>query len=313
MKAVVTKINKNQAIIIKSNGTFTSVPDKNYKVGQEIYVKDSSKQGFVRFARIAAAAAVLFAMVGSGAVYAYNTPQSYISIDVNSSVELEVNMFNHVISAVGVNENGTAVLEKVEITHKSLDEAIELIIYQAHLNDSLGLYDAKTVVVGVHSVNPDVEQKVMESAKEQIYESLESLQVSTTVSVANVDIETLETARNFGTTAGKMNLIEDYLETAPDDISVDDLIDVSVDKLSEGIHENNRNEKSDAAVDSSNQKEEKINNGKSDEAKAASTNNSKANNSKASVPKASAKSNDDNAKDNNKDEKTNNGKKNVEE
>ena len=310
MKAVVTKINKNHAIIIKSDGSFMSIPDKSYKIGQEIYVKDSSKKGFVKFASAAAAAAVLFAMIGSGAVYAYNTPQSYVSIDVNTSVELELNMFNYVINAVVANEKGTAVLEKMELNHKSLNEAIELIICQAHLSGSSEFYDEKTVVVGVHSVNSQVEQKVMESTKEQIYKSLEKLQVSTSVSVANVNTETMENAKAFGTTAGKMSLIEDYIETVSSEVSVDELVDMPVDALSEGMYETNKEEKPRPSIDNSSKNEEKTNNGNTSEAKENKQKNDdeKTNNGKETVPKANGNLNNSSNSENNKDKKTNNSK-----
>ncbi len=297
MKAVVVKINQKQAVIIKSSGAFLSIPNKNYKIGQEIYVKDSSKQGFVKLARIAAAAAVFFAMIGSGAVYAYSTPQSYVSINIDSCVELEVNMFNYVIGASGANEDGTAVLEKVEITHKSLDKAIELIISQANSDGSL-TYAEQTIVVGVHSVNPNTEQKVMESTKELICESFEQLQISTPVTVTNAEVEITENGEGKKTDSEKETVQEEKLQNKAPSYTNNDFTDTSNDNSAEKT-----NGKSDEANNSSsaNSSEPQTNNGGSE---------IKTNNGKGTVPKANSTS--DNEKDkNDKDYKTNNGKGNT--
>ena len=297
MKAVVVKINQKQAVNIKSSGAFLSIPNKNYKIGQEIYVKDSSNQGFVKLARIAAAAAVFFAMIGSGAVYAYSTPQSYVSINIDSCVELEVNMFNYVIGASGANEDGTAVLEKVEIANKSLDKAIELIISQANSNGSL-TYAEQTVVVGVHSVNPNTEQKVMESTKELICESLEELQISTPVTVINAEVEIIETNKDQKTDSEKENSQEEKLHNKAPNYTLPDFTDTSNDSSTEKTNGKSGDVSNPSSASSS---EPKANNGSSE---------IKTNNGKGTVPKATSAS--DNEKDkNDKDDKTNNGKGNI--
>ena len=49
-------------------------------------------------------------------LYEVITPAHYVSIDINPSFEFKVNVFNRVIGANGADEDGAAVLEKVEIT-----------------------------------------------------------------------------------------------------------------------------------------------------------------------------------------------------
>ena len=49
MKAVITKIVKNNAIVLKIDGSFECIPDKGYIVGQEIYLSDKKTNGFNKF------------------------------------------------------------------------------------------------------------------------------------------------------------------------------------------------------------------------------------------------------------------------
>ncbi len=257
MKAVITKIVKNNAIVLKIDGSFECIPDKGYMVGQEIYLSDKKTNGFTPFVKIAAAAASLFLAIGGGAAYAYSVPQSYVSIDMESSIEFEVNIFNYVINATGVNNDGKAVLEKVEIAHKSMERAIEIIISQAEI-DGYITPGEETVVIGVHSSNEDTQQKVMERATLQVEKSLDNLEVSTAVSIKQVSTQTIEMAKEMGTTGGKLELVEEYIESTGTEVNTEELIEKPVNELNEVI-KNSKTEK------------EKENNGQSNSEK---TNNS---------------------------------------
>lgn len=161
MKAVVMKSKNKKAIILKDDGSFISVPNKNYSVGQVLKFKDtiSNNTISIKLIRVAAAAACLLFMVW-GTAFAYYSPQSYVSIDINPSIELEINMFNRVISANGVNDDGAAVLEKLEIKNKSMEFALEMIMYQLNTDGYIKENPAKTVVVAVHSSNHEKEKRL---------------------------------------------------------------------------------------------------------------------------------------------------------
>jgi len=79
---------------------------------------------------IAAACAMLVLMVGIGGYYYYTmrTPVSFVSIDVNPSVELALNRCDRVVSATAYNEDGEIVLDGVTVKGKLYTEAIDLIV-----------------------------------------------------------------------------------------------------------------------------------------------------------------------------------------
>lgn len=81
----------------------------------------------VKYAALCSMVIVLFTC-GIGGFYIYQTPVSYISIDVNPSVELALNRFDRVVTVATYNEDGTAVLENLDLKNKSYTEAVELLL-----------------------------------------------------------------------------------------------------------------------------------------------------------------------------------------
>lgn len=78
--------------------------------------------GFVRYA--AAAACLLFVLLGIGGYGFYMTPVAAISIDVNPSMEWEVNRLDRVVSVICYNQEAEHVAETLQLKHRKYDEAL---------------------------------------------------------------------------------------------------------------------------------------------------------------------------------------------
>ena len=63
-------------------------------------------------------------MIGLGGYFSYFTEASVISVDINPSIELSVNIYGRVISATGINEDGEALLADVSVDHMDYAYAI---------------------------------------------------------------------------------------------------------------------------------------------------------------------------------------------
>ncbi len=74
--------------------------------------------------RFVLAAATLFFFVGAGGYSVYRYPVSFISIDVNPSIELSVNRFGRVVSTKAYNEHGMDVIGQVPLKNMSYMQAI---------------------------------------------------------------------------------------------------------------------------------------------------------------------------------------------
>ncbi len=122
MKAVVTKIIKNKAFILQLDGAFAKIPNKGYVLGQEIYTANTGGSSMNKLAKVLSSAAIFIACIvlGGAATYAYLTPHSYMSIDINPSIVLELNIFDRVINAHGYNEDGNEIIEQIEVKTNQL-------------------------------------------------------------------------------------------------------------------------------------------------------------------------------------------------
>ncbi|MCM1192152.1 MAG: hypothetical protein NC123_04080 [Butyrivibrio sp.] len=76
----------------------------------------------------ALAAICVFLLSGAGGYSIYMQPVSYISIDVNPSVELGVNRFGRVVSANAYNEDGQAILRQLSLNNIPYVQAISTLL-----------------------------------------------------------------------------------------------------------------------------------------------------------------------------------------
>ena len=130
-KAVVLEIQGKYAAVLIHDGTVKKLRNNGYSVGQEIDLGEPavhfSKQ---RLARAAAVAAAVLAVSGSGLVYASETVMAYSTVTVtidDTEMELTLNRRDEVIKATALDDSGSAIAEKLEISRlrrKSLDETV---------------------------------------------------------------------------------------------------------------------------------------------------------------------------------------------
>ena len=99
--------------------------------------------------RYAIAAVCLLLLLGTGSYSVYRKPVSYISIDVNPSIELGINCFDMVVSAEAYNEDGQNILQHVSVKNISYIQAINKLL--ADESDQLYLQDDSLLVFTVIS------------------------------------------------------------------------------------------------------------------------------------------------------------------
>ena len=94
----------------------------------------------------AAAACILLLLTGAGG-WACFTPTSTVSIDVNPSLELNVNRFDRVVSVTGVNQEGQTLAETLNLTFLPCTSAVEQVLDSPGLADYLGDDPAVAITV----------------------------------------------------------------------------------------------------------------------------------------------------------------------
>ena len=160
--------------------------------------------GFRRMAPVLACAAVL--VVGGMGYQAYFTPTSAISIDINPSVELEVNRFDRVITVQGFNDDGTALAAQLDVRFLDYDDALEKIIASDTIQDCLNQNGVLSIVVS--GDNTVQQQEILTCARRCTSgESNAHCYAGST--------EELEAAQALGLSPGKYKAYEELCELDP--------------------------------------------------------------------------------------------------
>ena len=123
MKAVVVEIKGRYVAALSNDGCVSKIRNKDYTVGQVIEIKEQETKKPARIVAWVASAAAAIVLIRAGA-WAYFTPYTYVSLDVNPSIEYSVNRFDRVLSVSAVNGDGTEILKNLDLKNKTIDEAI---------------------------------------------------------------------------------------------------------------------------------------------------------------------------------------------
>ena len=137
MRGIVMEIRNGRCVVLKDGGTFADLPNRDYQVGQEITIQ-TKKLPVLRYAALAACL-LLVCLSGFG-VHLYRTPASYIYLDINPSVRLDLNCFERVIAVVPLNEDAETLLSAADISRGDAQSCINQIVAacqeQRYLNET---------------------------------------------------------------------------------------------------------------------------------------------------------------------------------
>ena len=140
MNYIVMECHPGYVVLLDEEGRFLKAANLHYQVGQTVcdpvLMKDGPARRPVRWISggIAAAAACLLFFFGFGYYQNYLMPYSSIYLVINPEVQMNLNRQGTVVSLVGTNEDGVALLEgydgrgkdKVTVADELVDRAIEM-------------------------------------------------------------------------------------------------------------------------------------------------------------------------------------------
>lgn len=181
------------------------------------------------------AATICTVLVMAGAASGYKvikTPVSYISIDVNPSLELELNCFARVIAAQAYNEEAKGILEEISVRGKKYTEAIAAIME----SEEMGGYLEK-------NPNPVFAIATGKAEKKELQEGLENYSGVRKYEseILMTDVANVKEAHENGMSVGKYQ-VSSKLSEYDDTISIDDCQNMSVPEICDQIqkHEEKR-------------------------------------------------------------------------
>ena len=216
MKAVVLEIKENWAAVLCEDVVVRKIKKCKISVGDSLDISPESRGkilslgSFRRY--LAGSAAALFLLTaGAGGVYSYNTVWacSYVSLDINPSIEYTLNRQNYVIKVKGLNEEGQGIVDelmKTSLHHATLEEALEqtkLILSQKkYLNSDAGEY----VLINVSASN-DKRMNILQKEALSAF-STEQTQGKLNLVLTGSTLKEHKTASSLGISTGTYQQIQ---------------------------------------------------------------------------------------------------------
>ncbi len=138
----------------------------------------------------------------------YFTPVSYISIDINPSIELSVNIFDRVIEATASNEDGENIINSVNLTNLNYIKALETLDGSEKFSDFTESYTEITVIA---------------EKSGEIIDNIESCSFNNhNISFHSANLELKEQATQNGISFGKYRAYLELLEVN-ENIKIDEI------------------------------------------------------------------------------------------
>ena len=169
MKAVVVEVKDKFVAVLSDDGCISKIRNKNYTIGQEVKLGNNFK--YLRFAASAAACLVLFATP----VWAYLTPYSYVSLDINPSFEFSVNRFDRVLQVKAINDDVRNTADKIDVSklkNKEIGEAVKDVITELKGQGYLNNAGEDGIVVAASSKNQIKTDKLTTTLKLAVEEEI---------------------------------------------------------------------------------------------------------------------------------------------
>lgn len=189
-----------------------------------------------RWAPLAAAACLALVLVGGGGGYYYysanNAVASLVSLDVNPSIQLEVNKNEKVLSATPMNDDGAEILADMDLKGTQADVAMYAIIgslLEHGYVDEL----ANSILITVEDDDQVRGEKLQQELTAQADAALANAQVNGAVLAQTLQNseELSQKAQEYGISTGKAALIQAIVAGSNNTKTFEDLVGLSINEL----------------------------------------------------------------------------------
>ncbi|TAH60957.1 MAG: anti-sigma factor domain-containing protein [Methanosarcina mazei] len=237
VKAIIAEIDKKHMIVITDKGDFIKVKRQmSAAIGDEIELKQRKKYSVSKHLTGLAACFMACIFLSTG-VYAYCTPYSYVSVDINPSLSLSLNRFERVIEVNPLTEDAVDFIKDTKsLKNQNIDAALSEIIKTA---SDKGYIDEETedeIVVIVSAKNPKQEKKLEETVAKTAEKELSKVNKSSGVTVEKTDVKNYKTAVSQKVSPGR-KVLEENLKKVMPEVKDEEVKDMSVKEVANLIRE----------------------------------------------------------------------------
>ncbi|MFA5635608.1 MAG: anti-sigma factor domain-containing protein [Anaerovoracaceae bacterium] len=240
MKGIVVDIKEGMASLLTENGEIRGIKDRTYRIGEEVILRERPRirLGLLRWGAGVAAAFVLFV---TGA-FAYTTPDAYISVDVNPSVEIAINIFDRVVDVKAVNDDGVELLSSISLKHMAIEKAMQQLTDKLIEGNYITNDENGGVIITTSGENQAKAEKLAIRLEASVRECIDEEGKTAAVEAEAVGLERVKEAEKLGVTPGKLNLVEKLVKSSPDpeDIVIEEWLDKPVKDINKLIKENKK-------------------------------------------------------------------------
>lgn len=240
MKGIVIEINNNQAAVLSDNGAVVKIKNKNYETGQVVRMKENK----MNFIKKAGSIAAVLAVTAAGS-FAYAAPATYVSLDVNPSIEYTVNTFGKVLSVKAVNDDGEVIASELDVKNVNISKAVKVTIDKLREGGYITEDEDAGIVITISASNDEKAEELAEELEEETKQYVEEVGETAEVEVEAVGKERVEEARTLGVTPGKLNLVQKLVKSTEgledaEEIDMEEWLDKSVKEINKAIKENRK-------------------------------------------------------------------------
>ncbi|MBO5338901.1 MAG: hypothetical protein J6A96_04295 [Clostridia bacterium] len=153
--------------------------------------------------------------------------ETFVYLDVNPSVELQVNNESKIVSCIPTNNDAEIILNGLELKGVDMNTALTAIIGSMYVNGYLST-DSNSILVSVNTSDEDNETSIIESITDRINKVFEKTDMECSIITQSVELndELKQRAEENGVSVGKMHFIDKIIENR-EDFGDDDRPDLS--------------------------------------------------------------------------------------
>lgn len=194
-------------------------------LAKKLYEKEKVKSKRFRLAPALACAVIM--LVGIAGYFSYSTPVMAISLDVNPSIELQVNTFDRIVEVTPYNDDGEKAVLETNVKNMNYQDGINALVESQVISECLK--------------NDNILEVTIAADTDKKYQKVKSS--LTTQNNINADCiyncendEDVETAHSLGLSMGKYRAFLELQKVNPE-ITADDVKEMTMNQIRDLINE----------------------------------------------------------------------------
>ena len=218
------------------NETTDITPNILSKLKEERVIRVEERKNRFNLKMMKLASVFIFLLVLSvSCIIAYNYEYEVVTIDVNPSVELKVNVFGVVTKVNYNNEDAYNTFKSANLKNKNINDAI-VNCYEKLYDNGYLASDNNMIIISGYNKNEEYDSKKLDEFNQIIEKENEKRNVICEVVKNVVTEEKKQRAKDNNISVGKLELIEKILEKS-EDLNFDELKDLPMKDLKDKFNE----------------------------------------------------------------------------